>query len=147
MDSTMAEIDRWFFGEYVAKWVSIAASGTDHPGGILEHWGVPMHAASVHVTRWLLTPEDVIGFLTANQAPLKAAGYTHTAVVDRAITVYNRDAASVDAIWSRREASGSEIERVAVHFEIHRTDGEWRVIGLASSATSAGSLADVWRRG
>ena len=105
-----------------------------------------MHAASVHVTGWLLTADAVLELLEANHAPLKAAGYTNTQVLDRAITGYNDVAAGVDVIWSRRRGDATEIERVAVHFEIHRTEDGWRVIGVASADTAASSLADVWRR-
>ena len=38
-----------------------------------------------------------------------------------------------------------EIERLAVHFLINRTDNNWRVIGLASTPTAKSSLQDVWR--
>jgi hypothetical protein len=143
-DPTIREIDRWFFGEYLSKWVSIGASGSDDLSEILHYWGVPMHAASVHMNQWLLTPEAVMGLLAANYAPLKATGYSHTAVLDAAIRAYNDNAASVDVIWSRRRADGSEIERIAGHFEIHRTDQGWRVISLASKATTETSLSEAW---
>jgi hypothetical protein len=144
-DSIAQEIGHWFFDGYLPTWVAIGNSESDNPESILSYWGVPMHAATVNMNGWLLTREAVLGLLEAIHAPLKAAGYTHTDVIDQNITVYNDSAASVDAIWSRRQADESEIERHAVHYEIHRTDDGWRVIGLASTATTKHSIAEVWR--
>lgn len=145
-DLIVNEIDRWFFGDYLPKWVAIGANVHADPEEILNYWGVPMHVASVHMSGWLLTTEAVLSLLEANHAPLRAAGYTNTRALEGAITVYNDNAAAVDVIWSRRRADATEIERLAVHFEIHRTDDGWRVIGIASTGTTASSLADVWRQ-
>jgi len=143
-DLIVDEIDQWFFNGYLPKWVEIGATGQADPEDIFNYWGVPMHAASVHMKGWLLTPDAVLGLLEANHAPLRAAGYTNTQVLDRAITAYNDNAAVVDVIWSRCRGDATEIERVAVHFEIHRTDDGWRVIGIASTGTTENSLANVW---
>jgi hypothetical protein len=142
---TVEEIDQWFFGEYLPKWVAIGGSGQADPSCILEFWGVPMHAASVHLTNWLRTPDAVLALLAATQVPLKALGYTHTNVIDQGIIVYNDNAASVDVIWSRCRADDAEIQRLAAHFEVRRTDDGWRVIGLASTLTAESSLDRVWR--
>ena len=143
--STLRQIDQWFFGEYLPKWVSIGGSTAADPSGILKFWGVPMHAASIHLTKWLDTPKAVLGLLAANHGPLKALGYARTCVLDRRITVYNDDAASIDVIWSRRRADGAEVQRLAVHFEARRSEDGWRVISLASKLTSENSLDQVWR--
>jgi hypothetical protein len=143
---TVREINEWFFGGYLPKWVSIGGSGQAEPSDILEFWGVPMHASSVYLTKWLRTPEAVLGLLAANQVPLKASGYTHTNVVDQRIIVYNNDAASVDVIWSRCRADDAEIQRLATHFEVRRTADGWRVISLASKLTAESSLDRAWRR-
>src|SRR5215469_7352704 len=144
-DSVAAEVGHWFFAEYLSTWAA-AGAGASGPGEVLAYWGVPMHAASTHLNQWLMTPEAVLGLLEANHAPLRAAGYTHTEVIDRSLTVYNENAAVIDVIWSRRRADDTEIQRLASHFEVHRTADGWRVIALASAPTSSSSLADVWRR-
>jgi hypothetical protein len=137
------QVEEWFFGQYLPQWVHLGADQAD-PRGVLEYWGVPMHAASVRMVRWLRTDDDVLGLLEANQAPLREQGYAKTAVLDRRITVYNAAATAIDVIWSRRRADDSEIERLAVHFEVRRTDGPWRVIALASTHTEEEELSDVW---
>jgi hypothetical protein len=140
------EVEQWFFSEYLSTWVTIGASQSADPRGVLDYWGVPMHAASPRGNRWLMTDEAVLGLLEANHKPLKAAGYTHTAVLDRALTAYNENAVSIEVLWSRRRADESEIERLATHFEIHRTGNGWRMVALASAKTPKDSLAEVWRR-
>jgi hypothetical protein len=143
--SLVSEIDQWFFGHYLPTWESIGSSVSRNPKEILDYWNVPMHAASMEMSRWLLTENDVLGLLSAIHKPLQSSGYAHTIVVDRRTVVYNHDAASVDDIWSRCRRDNTEIERLAVHFLINRTDNNWRVIGLASTPTAKSSLKDVWR--
>jgi hypothetical protein len=137
------EVERWFFEDYLTRWVQAAAADLD-PRGVLSYWGVPMHAASVYGARWLTSDDDVLRLLEANHKPLRAAGYSNTQVLDRHVTVYNPAAAGVDVIWSRRREDQSEIERLAVHFEIRRTASSWIVIALASSRTTSERLADAW---
>jgi len=137
------EIAYWFFEVYLPTWVDLGAKG-GHEGVILEFWGFPLHAASVNMTRCLMTGDDVIGLLRANQVPLQAASYTHTRVLDRRVVGFNENAGAIDVIWSRRRADESEIERRAVHFEIHRTASGWRVVAIASALTDRTSLAEVW---
>jgi hypothetical protein len=141
------EIRSWFFDQYLTKWVSIGASKDGDPRAILQYWGVPMHASSPNMNRWLMTDDDVLTLLSANQKPLQASQYTHTEVLDSAITAFNNKSGSVDAIWSRRRQDESEIERRAVHFEVRRTELGWRVIALASQLTDRDRLAEVWRTG
>ena len=146
-DPVVAEIRTWFFDQYLTKWVSIGASKDGDPRAILQYWGVPMHASSPNMNRWLMADDDVLSLLSANQKPLQAANYTHTEVLDGAITAFNNKSGSVDAIWSRRREDESEIERRAVHFEVRRTELGWRVIALASQLTDRDRLAEVWRAG
>lgn len=137
------EIAHWFFGVYLPTWVNLGAKGGDEDV-ILEFWGFPLHAASVNMTRCLMTGGDVIGLLRANQVPLQASNYTHTRVLDRRVVGFNENAGAIDVIWSRRRADESEIERRAVHFEIHRTSAGWRVVAIASTLTDQTSLAEIW---
>jgi hypothetical protein len=95
------EIDQWFFEHYLLTWESIGNSESRNPKEILDYWNVPMHAASVHMNKWLLTEKAVLGRLCADHKPLRSTGYTRTNVVDRRTVVYNDNAASVDVIWSR----------------------------------------------
>lgn len=142
--STSEEIRHWFFDEYLPAWVSVGASDDGDPRTILSYWGAPMHAASVNMNRWLMTEEHVLELVSANHKPLKASGYTHTNVLDSRLVAYNVNAGSVDVIWARCGKDSQELERRAVHFEIHRTGAGWRVIGLASTLTTHDRLADVW---
>ena len=143
------EINEWFFEHYLPKWQSIGNSESQNPKEILDYWNVPMHSASMyrnmHMNEWLKTEEAVLGHLAAVHKPLQSSGYTHTNVVDSHTVSYHNNAASVDVIWSRCRRDNTEIERVAVHFEINRTDSGWRVISLASAPTAKSSLKETWR--
>ncbi|MFM6830870.1 MAG: hypothetical protein ACKOVA_11145 [Novosphingobium sp.] len=138
------EINDWFFNVYLPSWVALGATKSDDQDTILQYWGVPLHAASVNMTRCLMTGNEVIDLLRANQDPLQAESYTHTVVLDRRVLGYNTNAGSIDVIWSRRRADESEIERRAVHFEIHRTRNGWRVVTLASILSDRESLGEIW---
>jgi len=99
------------------------------------------------MNQWLMADDGVLELLSANQKPLQLASYTHTNVIDSLITVFNKDAGSVDVIWSRRRKDESEIERRAVHFELRRNQYGWRIIALASQFTDQEQLTNVWRSG
>ena len=87
----------------------------------------------------------MLGFLAVHQKPLKIAGFTHTDVPDSRVTAYSSRAAGIDVIMSRCDANGTEIERLAVHFEVLRDDSHtWRIIAISSHPTDAERLADAW---
>lgn len=79
-------------------WESIGCDGSRDSREILNYRSVPLRAASVRVNEWLLTEEAVLGLLRINHEPLRESGYTHTNVIDLRAVVYNKIAASVDAI-------------------------------------------------
>ncbi len=143
-EDTLGEVTRWFFGDYLSRWVSVV-NGTrrEGPEFILDYWGCPMHFGSPGVSRWLAEPRDVTGLLAQTQARVREARFTHTAVLDSRVTVFHPGGAVIEVIWSRR-AAGTEIERWAVHFQTIRNSDGWRVIGIQEIGTSAQSLDDVW---
>jgi hypothetical protein len=142
--TAVSEMAHWFFDIYMPTWVEHGARGDGNDEMILDYWGVPLHAASVNMTRCLTTGDEVMGLLRANQEPLQAESYTHTVVLDRRSVGFNHNAGAIDTIWSRRAADESEIERRAVHFEIHRTPSGWRIVAIASVLTDKVSLAQIW---
>lgn len=144
---TRAEVTAWFFDNYLPRWVAAGtgASG-EGPEFILEYWGVPMHVTGLDQTFWCLDDKAVLAFLEMNHGPLKSAGYTHTVVPDRRVFVYSRVGAAIEVIWSRRRADESEIQRVAVHFEVAKGPQGWRVVGVQALAMDHPTLADVWPR-
>jgi hypothetical protein len=82
--------------------------------------------------------------LARNHSRLRGQGYAHTAVPDRQVTVYHSAGAAIEVIWSRCRADDSEIERVAVHFEVARESVGWRVVGIQEAPTRADSLNAAW---
>jgi hypothetical protein len=142
--TAVREMNHWFFGIYLPTWIEMGANARVSTDDILNYWGTPLHAASVNMTKCLMSGEEVIGLLRANQDPLQAQHYSHTVVLDRRVLGYNQNAGSIDVIWSRRRADESEIERRAVHFEIHRTAQGWRVVAIASQLTGCESLDEIW---
>ena len=78
------------------------------------------------------------------QARLRGDGYAYTAVPDQKVTVYHDNGAAIEVIWSRRRADGTEIERLAAHFEVARGQAGWRVISIQATPTTSDSLNTVW---
>lgn len=143
LDKTAEEFEEWFFTHYVDTWISVC-NGSAEPENMLQFWGAPLHAAAMVRTQWLMSESDVLAQIRATQAPLKASGYRTTKILDRRVTIYNQSAACVDAIWSRKGAHDQELQRVATHFEAHRTDKGWRVVAMANTLTDAEQLTQVW---
>ena len=101
----------------------------------------------VRVQATSINPADaktVTGLLNSTHTRLRANGYAYTKVVDRAVRVYHRNGAAIEVIWSRRRADDTEIERLAVHFEVIRTESGWRVAGIQLRPTDADALSRAW---
>lgn len=142
--SVLDDVKRWFFDDYLPTWVGVAA-GTISRGMdfVLDYWSAPLHYADDTRSEWLLDGPAVIGFLGGMHERLKQNGYTHTDVPDYRTRVYSENGAALEVIWSRCGAD-YEIERLAVHFEVARGDGGWRVVGIQTTPTTASSLDAVW---
>ena len=95
-------------------------------------------------SHWLLDAPAVVACLQELQTRLRAQGYADTAVPDSKVRVYHRDGAAIEVIWSRLRADGTEIERVAAHFEIARGPEGWRILSIQAEPTSSSSLDAVW---
>jgi hypothetical protein len=144
-ETTAAEVTEWFFEGYVPTWVGVSNGTIDKgPEFILNYWGVPLYDYRPDGGSWMLDGDGVTGMLDTMQTPLKAHGFTHTEVVDRAVRAYHRNGAAIEVIWSRRRADDTEIERLAVHFEVIRTEDGWRVAGIQRRPTHADTLSDAW---
>jgi hypothetical protein len=140
------ELTRWFFDGYLPLWIGVGSGAIARgPEFILDYWGVPLHHCTPNGSEWLLDGASVVGLLARTHSRLRAQGYSYTAVPDRKATVYHRAGAAIDVIWSRCRADDSEIERVAVHFEVARGSAGWRVVGIQTAPTTATSLNAAWR--
>jgi hypothetical protein len=105
---------------------------------------VPLHWSDDQGSGWLLDAQTVVAQLQALQTRLRAEGNAHTAVPDQKVTVYHRNGAAIEVIWSRRRVDGTEIERVAGHSEIARASAGWRIVGLQATPTASDSLNTAW---
>jgi hypothetical protein len=85
-----------------------------------------------------------VALLKELQGRLHGDGYAYTSVPDQRVTVYHDNGAAIEVIWSRRRTDGTEIERLAAHFEVARGPKGWRVIGLQATPTTNESLNAVW---
>jgi hypothetical protein len=143
--SVRNELTRWFFDDYLATWVGVGSGAIARgPEFILDYWGVPLHYCAPDGGEWLLDGASVVGMLARIHSRVRGQGYAYTAVPDRQVTVYHAAGAAIDVIWSRCRADGSEIERVAVHFEVARGSAGWRVVGIQDAPTRADSLNAAW---
>jgi glyoxylase-like metal-dependent hydrolase (beta-lactamase superfamily II) len=139
------EVTQWFFDDYLTTWVNVCAGTTERgPEFILDYWSAPLSLSSDEGGRWILDEAGVVALLQQLHERLRAAGYTHTAVLDQNVAVYNANGAAVEAIWSRQRADGTEIERVAIHFELMRGSNGWRIVGIQQTRTASESLDTAW---
>jgi hypothetical protein len=87
---------------------------------------------------------EVVEVLAQLQTRLRGEDFAYTAVPDQKVTVYHDNGAAIDVIWSRRRSNGTEIERLAAHFEVSRGPAGWRVIGIQAAPTTSDSLKSAW---
>jgi hypothetical protein len=145
LDEVFKEVTSWFLDDYLPRWVSVGNGTSDEgPEFILQFWGCPLHVSTPQITMWITEPQGVLDLLEMNQKPLCDAGYTHTVIADSRVTVFHSNGAAIDAIWSRRATDDTEIQRVAVHFELARSVDGWRVVGIQTSDTTMSSLDRLW---
>lgn len=145
-DTTRDEVTHWFFDDYLPTYIGVGSGAISRgPEFILDYWDVPLHVSTPTSREWLLDKDVVRGRLERTHNRLRAQGYSYTAVPDQKVTIYHDAGAAIEVIWSRRRADHSEIERLAVHFEIARESAGWRVVGLQSVMTMADSLAAAWQ--
>jgi hypothetical protein len=144
LGDTYTEITNWFFEDYLQPWMTAVASSND-PSFITGYWGAPLWMGTQAGPAEVFgTPEEVIAAFRVTFERLQANDYTHSAVLDRRVTVFSQHGAAIDVIWSRRRADESEIERLAVHFIIaRRTDG-LRIVAIETADTDADTLDEVW---
>jgi len=139
------EVAHWFFDDYLTTWIGVGAGMIARgPEFILDYWSAPLNWSDDQSSRWLLDTPSVVGLLDALQTRLRAEGYADTAVPDRRVTVYHDNGAAIEVIWSRLRADGTEIERLAAHFEVTRGPEGWRIISIQATPTSSDSLNAVW---
>jgi hypothetical protein len=85
-----------------------------------------------------------VSFLKEMQNVLKQAGYTHTEVIDKKITIYSENASRVETIMSRRRGDQTEMDRAAISFELRRTDKSWIIISATAKPTELTQLQSIW---
>jgi hypothetical protein len=140
-----AEVTEWFFEDYLPTWVGVGNGSIDKgPGFIQDYWGAPLYDYHPDGGDWALDGDSVTALLNATHTRLRANGHAYTEVLDRAVHSYHRNGAAIEVIWSRRRADDTEIERLAVHFEVIRTPNGWRIAGIQRRPTTADRLIDAW---
>lgn len=142
-----SEVEQWFFDDYLPTWIGVCAGTIARTSDfILDYWSAPLNWCDDQGSRWLQKPADVVAVLEHLHARLRDAGYADTAVPDRKVTVYHDNGAAIEVIWARLRADGSQIERLAAHFELARGSAGWRIIGIQAVPTTSESLKDVWQQ-
>src|SRR4029077_18674138 len=114
------------------------------PEFILDCWSASLNWSDDQGSHWLLDGQAVVAQLDALQTRLRAEGYGHTSVPDHRVSVYHDNGAAIEVIWSRRRTDGSEIERLAAHFELSRSQQGWRIVGIQTLPTPADTLSAAW---
>jgi hypothetical protein len=144
LNDTYTEITDWFFEYYLPRWIA-AVETTSDASFITDYWAAPLWIGDDSGPVTLAsTAEDVTAWFKTTFDRLKAAGYTHTAVSDRRVVVFNKNSAGIDVIWSRRRADESEIERLAVHFVVARRSDGLRIVTIETTSTDSDTLDKIW---
>ncbi|MFJ3762654.1 hypothetical protein [Streptomyces sp. NPDC090080] len=139
-----AEITKWFFEDYLQHYIAAVDSTDDH-SFIGDYWGAPLWVGTdAHPVILLPKREDVVAWFKTTFDRLQAAGYSHTAVLDRRMILFHEHGAAIDVIWSRQRENKSEIERLAVHFIIARGADGLRIVSIEAAATQESALDGVW---
>ncbi len=139
------EVAHWFLDDYLPTWVGVGAGAIARgPDFILDYWSTPLHWSDDQGSRWMMDAPAVVEMLQQMQNRLHGEDYAYTALPDRQVTVYHDNGAAVDVIWSRRRSNGTEIERLAAHFEVARGTAGWRIIGIQAAPTTSHSLRNAW---
>jgi glyoxylase-like metal-dependent hydrolase (beta-lactamase superfamily II) len=139
------EVTKWFFSDYLATWIGVGAGTIARgPEFILDYWSAPLNWSDDQGSKWIMDGQAVVAQLDALQTRLRAEGYGDTAVPDFRVNAYHNNGAAVEVIWSRRRTDGSEIERVAAHFEVARGAEGWRIISIQAKPTTSDSLKAIW---
>jgi hypothetical protein len=139
------EVTSWFFDDYLPTWVGVAAGTIARgPEFILDYWAAPLHYNTDEGNQWLHDASAVVEFLKQTQSRLRADGYAYTDVPDQKVSFYHDNGAAIEVIWSRCRADGSEIERLAAHFELSRSQAGWRIVGIQALSTTADTLSAAW---
>ena len=139
-------MSHWFFDDYLPTWIGVGAGTIARgPEFILDYWAVrPCTGATTRAASGFLDAPAVVALLDAVADPTARRGYAYTAVPDQKVTVYHHNGAAIEVIWSRRRSDGTEIERVAAHFEVARGPAGWRIVGIQAAPTTSDSLNAVW---
>lgn len=144
-ERVLAEVKRWFFGEYLQRFITVVEQGGD-ASFITDYWGAPLWVSiddnPVVLAR---TAEEISAVIGPIHDRMHAAGYGTTLVPDWQITPLNARSATVRVIWSRRRRDLSEIERCAVTFTVMKRDDGWRSIAIQqTSDVIADTLDAIW---
>jgi glyoxylase-like metal-dependent hydrolase (beta-lactamase superfamily II) len=143
--SVRDEVAHWFLDDYLPTWVGVGAGTIARgPEFILDYWGAPLHWSDDQGSRWIMDAPAVMAVLQQLQNRLRGEDYAYTALPDRKVTVYHDNGAAIEVIWSRRRSNGTEIERLAAHFEVARGPVGWRVVGVQAMPTTSDSLQNAW---
>ena len=137
----------WFFDDYLTTWIGVGAGTIERgPEFILDYWSAPLH--------WSDRPESIGGFWMrrpwwrcCRTAPNSFARTRDTPTL-RSLTggfgPTTIDGAAIEVIWSRQRADGTEIEKLAAHFEVARGPQGWRIVSIQAVPATSDSLKVVW---
>jgi hypothetical protein len=136
---TTAELTVWFFDDYLPAWT--AAALRDDPAFIGAYWASPLWVGDDRGPATLMRDDDAVRHWVASTfARLRSEGYARTAVLSQRVIAHTAHGGTVDVLWARVRRDESEIERLAVHFTVVRTQEGLRAVAIQAHATDAGAI-------
>ncbi|MGZ8178610.1 DUF6841 family protein [Williamsia sp. SKLECPSW1] len=144
--ATEAELLHWFFDEVLPRWDAIASGTSEHGDvGILTGFSAPsLLLATCDGNVRALAPHRVRRLVESQMLVMRIEDVSHILVPDSRVVAYGPASGALDILWSPRRTDGSELIRLAVHYDIARIDDAWRITAVHVVMTDAATLADVW---
>ncbi|SDQ13582.1 hypothetical protein SAMN02800687_0501 [Curtobacterium sp. UNCCL20] len=134
-----AELTEWFFDDYLPAWTGAALR--DDPAFIGAYWASPLWVGDDHGAATLMPDDNAVRQWAAGTfARLRDSGYARTEVLDRRVVAHTTNGGTVEVLWSRVRHDGTEIERLAVHFTVMRTQAGIRAVAIQALGTDASTL-------
>jgi hypothetical protein len=124
------------FARYGPTFVDLATGARTDMTALLEFYSAPLRFIGDAFHMVMTDEAALLGAvgMGGEIARLRDAGFAGSALDQCDISVLNRQAAAVDAVWMRRDASGAVMSRFAVLYLVALTPAGWRITSAVNTS-------------